>query len=576
MSSVVKVTNVSKKMEVYFGNLALEIAVNVVKKCAEKYEFNVEEAIAFCGLESRENLDVFTNKTKQAPKKKSATTNNNKPKTVKPKFPLPYNGEYNEECCQGLNYNHGLFTQCLSQKGESAKYCKRCSTQVEKNENGKPDCGTIQDRQNSALMDFRDPKERPPVPFVKIMRKLEISQEIVLEEAGKFNIEINSIHFVEPPPVKKGRKTPPVTQDDDEAPQEAPRTKKGRPSKKKETVVSTFTEETDLFENLTQQAATQASQVSQVSLSQAQAQEDDDEEMPGLLEEEDDADDADADANANSIFFFQEPQPGKEEEEEEEQSNESESDSSTKTVKLTPSRSFIYPATQTQESEEKAPEEEPTTDAVVAPAVVASKKVSAKKEAKPTKEEKEAQKEAEKAKKAAEKAAEKEAEKTKKAAEKAAEKEAKKLAEKEANKNKKPAKAKETTSTKKAKAEEEARQKAEEEARQQAEEKAKQKKKSQDDEEEDDEDDEDEENEDDEEQEEQEEQEPLKLQKFTYGGKKYYRDQYNTAHFKEDGEDEPKPVGKWNPTKNIIVFNKTKTSEEDEASEEESEDAYDA
>ena len=276
MSSV-KVTNVSKKMDVYFGNLALDIAVNVVKKCAEKYEFNAEEAIAYCGLESRENLDVFTNKTKQAPKKKSATTTN-KPKTVKPKFPLPYNGEYNEECCQGLIYNHGLFTQCLSQKGESAKYCKRCSTQVEKNEHGKPDCGTIQDRQNIALMDFRDPKDRAPVPFLKIMRKLEISQETVLEEAGKFNIEIDSIHFVEPPPVKKGRKTPPVTQDDDEAAQEAPRTKKGRPSKKKETVVSSFEEEADLFENLTQQAATQASQVSQ-------AQEDD-EEMPGLLEEE--------------------------------------------------------------------------------------------------------------------------------------------------------------------------------------------------------------------------------------------------------------------------------------------------
>lgn len=191
-------------MNEFFGNLALEVGINAVRKCAEKYGFDAEEAIEFCGLDSIDNHVVF-NKTKKGAKKEPAPLQR---KHATPKFPFPYCGEYKKECCQGLKYNRGLFTQCLFIKtAQSENYCKRCSTQAENNDHGKPDCGTIQDRMNIGLMDFRDPRGRAPISFVKVLRKLKISQEDVLEEAERFDVEINSIHFVEPaPPGKKGRK----------------------------------------------------------------------------------------------------------------------------------------------------------------------------------------------------------------------------------------------------------------------------------------------------------------------------------------------------------------------------------
>ena len=188
-------------MNEYFGNLALEVGVNAVRKCAEKYGFDAEEAIELCGLNSIDNHVVF-NKTKKGSAKKEPS-DDLQLKLAKPKYPFPYCGEYKQECCQGLKYNRGLFTQCLFIKTSESDYCKRCSSQAEKNDHGKPDCGSIQDRMNIGFMDFRDPKGRAPISFVKVMRKLKISQEALLEEAGKFNFEIPSIHFVDPPPPGK-------------------------------------------------------------------------------------------------------------------------------------------------------------------------------------------------------------------------------------------------------------------------------------------------------------------------------------------------------------------------------------
>jgi len=538
---------VNNKMNEYFGNLALEVAINAVRKCAEKYGFNAEEALEECGLDSIDNHVVF-NKTKKNVNKKEPGAALQL-KLAKPKFPFPYNGEYKETCCQGLKYNRGLFTQCLFIKVAGEEYCKRCSTQAEKNEHSKPDCGNIQDRINADLMDFRDPKGRAPIPFVKVMRKLKITKEEILEEAGKFNIEIQSIHFVEPPTGKKGRKAV-VKEDEVEAP-----LKKGRPSKKKEVVVSTFTEENDLFATLTQKAAAEAEEEKDSTFFfHDRANQDHYNALPSLNESSPESGTVPDDSQSLSTTPIPLPQ----------QPTiiiSTTHDDENGTIILSPEKQFKAV------TQEEAP----------APAKKTVKKAAATKEEptkkKLTKEEKEAAKEAEKAAKLAAKEAEKAAKEAEKAA-KLEEKKAAKLAEKKAAKEAAKLAAKDPAAAAKKKAEEEAaaaKKKAEEEAAA---------KDAEEDEEDEDEEDEDEEDEElaklEEDEDQADEMASCQLQQFSHKGKKYFKDQFDTIYSMGNGTTvEPEPIGKWNKAKRDIEFNDSKIQEKDEASDdEEQEEEY--
>ena len=517
-------------MNEFFGNLALEVGINAVRKCAEKYGFDAEEAIELCGLDSIDNHVVF-NKTKKGAAKKESTTEVQL-KLAKPKFPFPYCGEYKKECCQGLKYNRGLFTQCLFIKTAESDYCKRCSSQAEKNEHGKPDCGSIQDRLNISFMDFRDPKGRAPISFVKVMRKLKISQEALLEEAGKFNFEIHSIHFVDPPPPgKKGRKAAAAaTDEDDETP-----LKKGRPSKNKEVVVSTFTEEADLFATLTKKAAATATATEPQQQTHVEPDfffidetKQDDNNKPHTL----------SSLNLNSLVCPESSQSSSE-------ATESPHSSfvpsflpflqSTTPIMPPPPTPEPAPALKTAAKETADPAHEP-------------KQPTTKPAKKMTKEEKEAEKEA--------KLAAKEAEKAAKIAAKEAEKAAAKLAAKLAAKKTKAQEEKAPKKTKAQVEEEEAKKKT------QAEEEAK--KKTQAEEEESDEEDEDDEDEDEEDEElaKQEEDEDkadelasVQLDRFKYAGKSYFKDQFDVIYDMGNGNQiDPYPIGKWNKKKRSIEF----------------------
>jgi hypothetical protein len=526
---------VNNKMNEFFGNLALEVGINAIRKCAEKYGFDAEEAIELCGLDSIDNHVVF-NKTKKGAAKKEPSTL--QLKLAKPKFPFPYCGEYKKECCQGLKYNRGLFTQCLFIKTTESDYCKRCSSQAEKNDHGKPDCGSIQDRLNIGFMDFRDPKGRAPISFVKVMRKLKISQEALLEEAGKFNFEIHSIHFVDPPPPgKKGRKAAATNDaDEDDTP-----LKKGRPSKKKEVVVSTFTEEADLFATLTKKAAATAT-------TEAQQQQTNVEPAFFFVAETKEDNSADnhphtlSSLNLNSLIC---------------PDSESSSPSTTPTMPPPPTAPTVSTAPTAPTAVKTAAKE--TSTPIPAPE---PKQTTTKPAKKMTKEEKEAAKEAEKA----AKIAAKEAEKAAKIAAKEAEKAAAKLAAK-AGAKKTKAQAEEEAK-KKAQAEEEAKKKA------QAEEEESDKEESDDDE--------DEEDEEDEELAKQEEDEDkadelasVQLNRFKYAGKTYLKDQFDVIYDMGDGAKvDPYPIGKWNQKERSIKFNQSKIAEKDEGSDEEEEDEY--
>jgi len=108
-----------------------------------------------------------------------------------------------------------------------------------------PEYGTIQQRMSVDIFEYVDPKGRKPVAYTKIMNKYKVTEEEVLEEARKFNMEINRGHFVVSQESKRGR---PKT---DKLPKE--KGAKGRPKKEKK-VLMLDEESDDLFESLVAQA----------------------------------------------------------------------------------------------------------------------------------------------------------------------------------------------------------------------------------------------------------------------------------------------------------------------------------
>ena len=191
-----------------------------IEKCASLYGFSVEDAIAKI-MESKKKVKIV------APKSS---------------FALPFSGERNEKCCEGLRYNDGLYTQCeVVKKGEN-KYCAVC-------EKGNLKYGTIDDRMNAGLMEFKDPSGKSPVHYSKIMKKLKLTKEQVLEEALKMGKAVNEIHL-EVQEDKRGR--PKAVK----AVKEKTDKKKGRP-KKEPKGLELENKTTDLFASLIAQSSSE-------------------------------------------------------------------------------------------------------------------------------------------------------------------------------------------------------------------------------------------------------------------------------------------------------------------------------
>jgi hypothetical protein len=118
---------------------------------------------------------------------------------MKCRFPIPYNGILKENCCKAICKNQGLYTQCSTIVEEELELCSKCESE-------KCLYGRIEDRLAIGIMEYRDPSGKSPTPFIKIMKKLKISQEEVVEEAGRLNIIIDEIHFREEEAVPKKEK----------------------------------------------------------------------------------------------------------------------------------------------------------------------------------------------------------------------------------------------------------------------------------------------------------------------------------------------------------------------------------
>ena len=219
------------------SNAAQDLAQRAVTECAERYGFDALEAIRMLGLENvkmerKSNLD----------KKRISKP---KVRTLKPSFPLPYNGECNADCCSALRQNNGLYTQCPALRKGTGEFCKSCQVLADKSDDGVPEYGTIKQRAAVGIFEYVDPKGRKPVAYAKVMKKYKLSQEQVLEEATKFNITVDESHFIVPETAtKRGR----PASNKEKTPKE-PKGAKGRPKKAKK-VLQIEGEDDDLFASL--------------------------------------------------------------------------------------------------------------------------------------------------------------------------------------------------------------------------------------------------------------------------------------------------------------------------------------
>jgi hypothetical protein len=121
-----------------------------------------------------------------------------KEKEEKSKLPMPFVGKSEDNTvCSGLAFNRGLFTQCLKKHMENGSFCKGCQSEADKNASGCPDCGTVESRLNTGLYEFKDPKGRSPVSYIKVLNKMNVSCSQAIEEAKKMGFEIPEEHLVE-------------------------------------------------------------------------------------------------------------------------------------------------------------------------------------------------------------------------------------------------------------------------------------------------------------------------------------------------------------------------------------------
>jgi chemotaxis protein histidine kinase CheA len=187
---------------------------NAVTMLSEKFEFDVNEAIAY--LEAEKVLK---------PKKSSK-----KVKIEKPNMLLPFVNVI-DGLCGAVSFDGGLYTQCKRVAKE--KYCTTCAKQAGE---GKPKYGDISDRVEQGD-EWRSPDGKAPVLYGKVMQKKGLLKEEAIAEAAKFGWVIPEEQFEVSKPKKEAKKTG---------------GKRGRPSKEK--AVETGKSGDDLIAQLVLQA----------------------------------------------------------------------------------------------------------------------------------------------------------------------------------------------------------------------------------------------------------------------------------------------------------------------------------
>jgi len=215
----------NSKMEKAMSKMLLE----VVSEISVKYGVDISEVKREIGLD----VEVRVLKEKEKGKK----------------MMLPFCGRIDDERCQGIKINYGLYTQCENNMFQK-NLCKTCHKQSEKNSDGKPNYGTIDERLDK---NYKDKNGKEPIKYSKFMEKMNITREMAEKEAQEQGVTIPEEEF-EIKKIGRGRpkKSTSTTDTSDEESIAEPK-KRGRPPKEKK-VIENGNVGDDLIKNLIEEA----------------------------------------------------------------------------------------------------------------------------------------------------------------------------------------------------------------------------------------------------------------------------------------------------------------------------------
>ena len=208
-----------------------KMLLEVVSEISSKYGLDISEVKKEIGLD----VKIVNEKEKNKEKGK--------------KIMLPFCGRIDDERCQGIKINYGLFTQCENNIFQK-NLCKTCHKQSEKNSDGKPNYGTIDERLDK---NYKDKNGKQPIKYSKFMEKMNITREMAEKEAEKQGVTIPEEEF-EIKKTSRGRpkKSTSTTDTSDEESIAEPK-KRGRPPKEKK-VIENGNVGDDLIKNLIEEA----------------------------------------------------------------------------------------------------------------------------------------------------------------------------------------------------------------------------------------------------------------------------------------------------------------------------------
>jgi hypothetical protein len=206
-----------------------KMLLEVVSEISVKYGLDISEVKREIGLD----VEVRVLKEKEKGKK----------------IMLPFCGRIDEERCQGIKINYCLYTQCENNIFQK-NLCKTCHKQSEKNSDGKPNYGTIDERLDK---NYKDKNGKEPIKYSKFMEKMNITREMAEKEAQEQGVTIPEEEF-EIKKTGRGRpkKSTSTTDTSDEESIAEPK-KRGRPPKEKK-VIENGNVGDDLIKNLIEEA----------------------------------------------------------------------------------------------------------------------------------------------------------------------------------------------------------------------------------------------------------------------------------------------------------------------------------
>lgn len=208
-----------------------KMLLEVVTEISSKYGLDISEVKKEIGLD----VKIVNEKEKNKEKEK--------------KIMLPFCGRIDDERCQGIKINYGLYTQCENNIFQK-NLCKTCHKQSETNSDGKPNYGTIDERLDK---NYKDKNGKQPIKYSKFMDKMNITREMAEKEAKEQGLTIPEEEF-EIKKTSRGRpkKSTSTTDTSDEESIAEPK-KRGRPPKEKK-VIENGNVGDDLIKNLIEEA----------------------------------------------------------------------------------------------------------------------------------------------------------------------------------------------------------------------------------------------------------------------------------------------------------------------------------